>query len=164
MPPNDDPIFGVVCPYGFIDDILWVREKWSKIWDDEPCYCDEEDMPYCPHTFHYEYQADDLNVKYPGHWDDAIDPKSDLDHAVWKPSIHMPKQACRIKLRITEVRVERLQDITDEESLQEGMLPNQNIFRQYELKQAFQMTWEKIHGKGAWESNPWVWVIEFEKL
>ena len=77
---------------------------------------------------------------------------------VWKPSIHMPRYAARLFLEVREVRVERLQDITEAAAKAEGVLPfNNQVLR---AKSYFEELWNAINGKGAWESNPWVFVYE----
>ena len=87
----------------------------------------------------------------------------------WKPSIHMPKEAARIFLRVTNVRVERLQDITEEDARAEGVIAeaHDDFSHTYPShKHAFHKLWNSINltrGYG-WCSNPWVWVIEFERV
>lgn len=80
----------------------------------------------------------------------------------WRPSIHMPRWASRITLEIIGVRVERLQDISDEDAMAEGcqaeiIPPN---FQSY--RAGYATLWDAINGPGAWDKNPWVWVIEFK--
>lgn len=128
--PYNSPYGWIKCPYGKPGDILWVRETFWVNGDGS-----------------FIFKAD------------AID-EEDYYLPTWKPSIHMPKKACRIKLRITGVRVERLKDISAEDAIKEGIIHrtmNDPIIE-------FLWLWESINGKGAWEKNPWVWVIEFEKL
>ena len=115
------------CPYGKIGDRLWVRETFNSDW------CD-----------HVIYRADGGSAIDAGY---AEEPK-------WKPSIFMPRKASRINLEITNVRVERLNDISDEDAIAEGV----------ESKDSFIKLWEFINGVGSWEANPFVWVIEFKKL
>lgn len=103
----------------------------------------------------------------------------------WKSSIHMPRWASRITLEITGVRVERLQDISEEDALAEGIYrvkigsgypdlfaPDETSWQEaveqqqqtYETaKDAFVALWESIHGPGSWEANPFVWVLEFKR-
>lgn len=91
----------------------------------------------------------------------------------------MPRQASRITLEITNVRVERLQDISDEDAVKEGIEvihmaePTVPIYKRYDLKEnkgttnpflSFQTLWKSINGKDSWDANPWVWVIEFKKI
>lgn len=104
------------------------------------------------------------------------------DVTKWKPSIHMPKEAARIWLKVTDVRVERLQDITSKEAKNEGV---GNLFYdtigysdkdygtevdpEYGIaKEQFAWLWESTIKKSdldryGWQANPWVWVIEFER-
>lgn len=80
----------------------------------------------------------------------------------WKPSIHMPKEAARIWLKVTNVRVERLQDITDDDAEAEG------CFDYTSTALGFPDVWDSTIKKSdlghyGWDANPWVWVIEFER-
>ncbi len=82
----------------------------------------------------------------------------------WKPSIHMPRWASRIDLEITAVRVERLQDISEVHVLAEGQtdkLAANQIWATH--REAFAALWNSLHGPDAWDENPWVWVIEFQR-
>jgi hypothetical protein len=95
-----------------------------------------------------------------------------LDHlpgGKWRPSIHMPRWASRITLEITNVGVERVQEITKEDVEKEGgwewekhhcdkMNPPETH------RETFQLMWDSINGKDSWISNPWVWVIEFKQI
>lgn len=135
---NETNIFDAIeCPYGQPGDVLWVRETFQQ---------DGED---------YLYKANcDINV------------------VGWKPSIHMPKSAARIWLRIANVRVERLQDISREDARAEGIEPINNTqfinyvdgTTTYNERTSFYSLWESINGKESLSSNPWVWVIEFERI
>lgn len=142
------------------DDILYVRETWHKytkrVGKGEGCHLAE----------FYGYKASVKN--------------SEDSNTPWKPSIHMPKEAARIWLKVTNVRVERLQDITNEEVLKEGM--NAQTIDSY-IGQMPENSPEYIHAahilpfaeawngnvkktdidRYGWEANPWVWVIEFER-
>ncbi len=86
----------------------------------------------------------------------------------WRPSIHMPRWASRITLEITDIRVERLQEISYADAMAEGvpfteLPPGQG--RPDPLHRAkFADLWESINGPGSWEANPWVWVIEFKRV
>jgi len=99
----------------------------------------------------------------------------------WKPSIFMPKEACRIRLEITDIRVERLQNISEEDAMAEGVgygfqmnaeYPDYEhikngicILTQDTAEMSFASLWDSINFKRAsWKSNPWVWKIEFKKL
>lgn len=144
-------------------DILYVRETWSDHYvpDEEG----KAKLEYC-------YKADGTDIKgecLPG------------ENNRWYPSIHMPKEAARIFLRVTDVRVERLQDITNEQILKEGV--NKDAIRHY-IKQmpsetgewiraAYLVEWSQLWdstikrtdlNRYGWEANPWVWVIEFKRV
>jgi hypothetical protein len=80
----------------------------------------------------------------------------------WKPSIFMPKEACRIFLKLKSIKVERLNEISGEDAMKEGvkvetMWPFGDAYRAYAI------LWDKINGKGSWDKNPFVWVYEFER-
>ena len=88
----------------------------------------------------------------------------------WTPSIHMPRWASRITLEITGVRVERLQDISGEDSAAEGVTGPIGSPRVYGVvtkqfaREQFMRLWESINGPDSWQVNPWVWVIEFRRI
>lgn len=86
----------------------------------------------------------------------------------WKPSIFMPRAASRITLEITGISVERLQDITEAGSEAEGIttdyLCDNGIRTNTPFVSGYAHLWESINGKGSWDKNPWLWVIEFKKL
>ena len=112
-----------------VGDILYVRETWCK---GSLNYGEEQ----------YYYKADNK-----------------IPHCQWNPSIHMPKEAARIFLRVTDVRVERLQDIDDEGVIAEGL----------KIGAPFDELWDSTIKKSdrdmyGWAANPWVWVIEFERM
>ena len=83
---------------------------------------------------------------------------------ICKPSIHMPRWASRITLEITGIRVERLQDITNNDALDEGTPDLRTIENRWDMRRCFQELWEQINGAGSWSENPWVWVIGFKKV
>lgn len=136
----------IVCPYGGPGDRLWVREShwWFK---------DEHD----PVTGYYppKLTAEDVEYRADG----------ERPGRSWRPSIHMPRWASRITLEITGVRVERLQDISAEDCIAEGM---QSRMREHDavcdLRDQYRDLWEHINGPGSWDANPWVWVLEFRRL
>jgi hypothetical protein len=120
----------VKCPYGQPGDVLWVREMFSKKAD------------------RIIYRAD-------------VCSKYDIpDGFKWKPSIHMPKNACRIFLLITKVRLERLQNITHDDAAREGVIQDGSA----RPVQLFKSLWQSINGYQSWNDNPWVWVIEFTRI
>lgn len=127
------------------EDILYVRETWAE-W-----------------TGGYVYKADGTCSGYP---------LAFVDH--WHPSIHMPKEAARIFLRVTDVRVERLQEITAADCEKEGAARiNNPIIREDPeaytayCRKEFSRVWNSTlkhmdHIRYGWAANPWVWVISFE--
>lgn len=93
--------------------------------------------------------------------------------AKWRPSIHMPRWASRITLEIVEVRVERLQDISEADAIAEGIEPAVGSeWRHYgcstltcmDPRMSYRTLWESINGKGSWDANPWVWVLCFQRV
>ncbi|EOT15959.1 hypothetical protein L346_02711 [Pseudomonas aeruginosa MSH-10] len=170
------------CPYGQPGDRLWVRETWTDV---NLCgapalaYRADEDIRDLMEESGFlddrgAFNYDDPRVKpYPfACW------YADLDQARWRPSIHMPRWAFRILLEITAVRVERLQDISDDQAEAEGVERPENITNvdawdgaERELFNAmnqprarFRRLWSDINGSESWDSNPWVWCIEFKRV
>lgn len=147
------------CPYGAVGDRLWCREAWAVDAPLDQVRRECEDMlggighgPY--------YRADEVHEN---------------TGLTWRPSIFMPRWASRITLEIVGVRVERLQEITEEDAQAEGMkaaeghlyrpLGSKEPMRQYTHRQAFESLWDSINGKRApWASNPWVWVVSFKQV
>ena len=145
------------CPYGQQGDRLWVREKWGLI-DLESGYAYDGLIP--PKFAREEYE-----VAYYADWSDFID---SLFHK-WRDALYMPKWTHRITLEITEVRVERLQEITEEDVISEGTPNHPGQFREGNMEAfvRFAYVWNSLYTKKSeyqWEANPWVWVIEFRPL
>lgn len=147
-------------------DILWVRETWQKECEEIQIAGGDWSNAYLNATGNFVYRADNILL-----------PKESIGFGKWKPSIFMPKEAARIFLKVTNVRVERLQDISEEDAVDEGvrkctledcedLWENYNGFMGfYEAKDSFQSLWQSINAKKhPWESNPWVWVYEFERI
>lgn len=132
----------IKCPYGQSGDRLWVRETWREV-DGHICYAATPETNYLG-------------------WDGWR----------WRPSIHMPRRYSRLTLEITGVKVERVQDINEENAIAEGIeqdkhhgywLPGYNTTPVF----AFRELWDSINAKRpgcAWSDNPWVWVIEFRRI
>jgi len=151
------------CPYGKPGDELWVRETWK------PIRQDPDDGEW---TVEYK-TGNKVNVgrMWPveGHYKEIdlserlAEEYEDKGYMPWKPSIHMPRGASRIQLLVTDVRVERVQDISNKDAQAEGVDDSlgKTIMTSKEL---FHELWDSINAdRGySWESNPWVWVIEFE--
>lgn len=143
------------CPYGVPGDRLWVRETWQNV----GAMCENEII----------YAADDQ---------DAVNR--------WRSPIHMPRWASRITLEVVGVRVERVQDITEEDARAEGVQTEADFYGDKNIKtylgstpwhrynadacaaasaaESFMTLWESINGKGSWDANPWVWVVEYRRI
>jgi|SRR5690606_32859049 hypothetical protein len=139
-PKNDN--CNDIKPIANVGDILWVRETWQDL------QCFDYNMKG------FAYKADEHSSKHAKEY-----------KIRWKPSIFMPKEAARIFLKITNVRVERLQDISIEDVCSEGL--SSNLMEHdacCELSDKWESLWCKINGADSWESNPWVWAYDFEKV
>ncbi|MCU4350198.1 hypothetical protein [Acinetobacter ursingii] len=154
------------CPYGKIGDQLWVRETWSTVnLYGEIALAYKADGEVIRVVENESFQDEDGLINYDdprlekysfAAWaDDLLEGKE----GNWKPSIHMPRWASRILLEITNIRVERLQDISESDSLKEGV--GSPILRDCK-KPKFMQLWESINGADSWAANPWVWVVEFK--
>lgn len=160
------------CPYGQPGDRLWVRETFFALgrWEtrfnakkrrDEWHFVDMTD----PSENGYLYVADGIS-----NTGAFIKRRSDFEPMYWKrPAIFMPRWASRIDLEITGVRVERLQDISVDDCLAEGIDRSQigemtYITMPSHMRERFKKLWESINGPGSWDANPWVWVVEFKRV
>jgi hypothetical protein len=166
------------CPYGQPGDKLWVREAFADVNTssgpgigyraDGGFYQPEYDGPDYGGGPSYDYD------KYPGRYTMWFD---DLmagapDHK-WRPSIHMPRWASRLTLEVTDVRVQRLQDISEEDARAEGVECDSDGWRDYLMpatqcaptaSDSYLTLWNSLHGEGAWAANPWVWAVSFTPL
>lgn len=132
----------VNCPYGEIGDRLWVREPFSVY-----------RHPVFPVVHYKADDPTDRSLKY-------------------KPSIHMFRWQSRITLQITNIRVARLQDISGDDCISEGIDRFASAFRNYSEesawitspKHSYKSLWNKINGADSWDLNPFVWVIEFKRV
>jgi hypothetical protein len=151
------------CPYGKKGDVLWVRESCLWVMRD--------------HAHDLLEGSRDRNkwVYKASQGEDWIKYAKEKYGYKWKPSIHMPKEASRIWLRITNVRVERLHYISNEDAAREGIerMHRLHWWRNYLNKplpgtsspiESFKSLWQSINGIGSWKQNPWVWVVEFERI
>lgn len=144
------PSFTIKSPFGQRGDLLWVRENFAI------------EYVSVPSSF----------GAYPGF--NAVIFQTDRTEnsgQKWKPSIHMKKKDARLWLQIVDVTVERLQDITEEDSLKEGIIDSKpfgfrfdGICQFHTARNAFQGLWEMIHSKESWDKNPWVWAISFKVI
>ncbi|EPP0721510.1 TPA: hypothetical protein N3Y92_002175 [Klebsiella pneumoniae] len=164
-------LVGDACPFGDVGDRIWVRETWAEAGAGAP------DLKL--------YRAN-----YPEHVPSHYENVPPEDEIRWTPSIHMPRRASRILLEITDVRVERLNAISEEGAQREGVhteVWDQTVvarnyaardeFFQFwsedmphyvEMNQlyrsSFRSLWESIYGAENWLATPWVWVIEFKRV
>jgi len=160
-----EPDNAIRCPYGQAGDRLWVRETWSI----DMLGAFGTDKGY-DSTYALRYRADDAEREIhvaPGEPDPYIT-LYDSQRGDWRPSIHMPRWASRILLEIVSVRVERLQDISEADARVEGVTIEDRHKNGYCASEflppsirAYRDLWESINGAGSWDSNPWVWVVEF---
>ncbi|MDM3055333.1 hypothetical protein OGV95_09445 [Citrobacter sp. Cf236] len=161
----DANIYGL-CPFGKVGDRLWVRETWSDVnlegapavayRADDEVYDLMEDESLLDEDGAFNYQDPRVSKYQFAAW------YSDLISGVegnWRPSIHMPRWASRILLEITDVRVERLNAITESDASAEGI--TDTGFGDL-LVDGYRYLWKSIYGDDSWQANPWVWVIEFK--
>jgi hypothetical protein len=141
-------------------DRIWVRECWSgEHWlrdtkpSDRPLICNpDRPVSFPPETWYWADGGPDV-----GDWERP------------RPSIHMPRWASRLTLLVKDVRVERLQEISEDEAKAEGCTPCftdhiGGIHPQPRYQWGFRDLWNSLHGAGAWDENPWVAVISFDTI
>lgn len=184
-------VFGVIaddypksdwkCPYGQPGDRLWVKETWQIFRPDSatPILGRMKEHPGGIVCMSYAASEGGRIAEYP---------HAKRFNGPWRPSIFMTRWASRILLEITEVRVERLQEISEVDAIDEGIISVRNPewdlkhFKEWKLsfdaavgqrkkpplgptpKQAYRALWKDINGAGSWDANPWVWVIEFKEI
>lgn len=149
----------LLCPYGKPGDYLWVRETWGKVASPPPGRIDR-----CVRG------PDGWGATWRECW------QGNPSGYKWRPSIHMPRWASRLTLCIADVRVERLQEISEEDAIAEGIERADDFFgcpcwKCYGADAdavapddpigSYESLWESIHGTNSWQENPWVWVIKF---
>ena len=158
-----DPNAIEACPFGKVGSHLWVRESFQ----------------YESTTGEYEFDLKKCIVRYKatepdaGPWMNAEDEES----YAWRPSIHLPRWASRITLEVVRVRLERLQGITEEDAIAEGIDEDGEEYAEGERLQsagspqspfryAFVSLWNSINGKRgfSWAANPYVWALTFKRL
>lgn len=157
-----------------VGDTLWVRETFCKLWEiDKNEQAIEE-------TGKYYYAADGYNPTPFNYFPDDDGFSHGRDCPRWNPSVHMPKEAARLFLTVTAVRTERLQDISADDCIREGIKPETPIHMigfygtaaisrvmQENVYYEFSEIWNSIKAKRdggayAWDKNPWVWVYDFD--
>ncbi|HCF6560055.1 TPA: hypothetical protein ACXGB2_004946 [Klebsiella pneumoniae] len=175
-------LVGDACPFGDVGDRIWMRETWATLGNEDGCYVDWEGN-LCKGDERsaariYRASCEQRPGDY-GLWsipDDAYWKPHTKEHkfeGAWRPSIHMPRWASRILLEITDVRVERLNAISQEDAQAEGMEltgwrptysdPDSGgeVMTPYDN---FAELWSSIYGDESWKANPWVWVISFKRV
>lgn len=148
--------FDIYSPYQ-TGDILYVRETWGIAVDiNENGYPSQPHMPLGTDLGYKNYVI--YRASSEG-WEWQDEDGSSTDKSYWKPSIHMPKDYARLFLRVTDVRIERVQDITDSEAIKEGIKDNSH---RHSPRFQFTKLWDSIYGD--FSENPWLWVIDFEVI
>lgn len=142
-------------PFGKPGDRIWVRETFQG-----PLFDFDQMDAYCKDSTPFEkarfcvYKADGKPAP------EFFDADDNL-HCCWRPSIHMPRWASRLLLEITSVRVERIRSMSQDNARAEGVIAASGPM---EAGLAFRELWDSIYGEESWKANPWVWVIEFERI
>ncbi|TKK11934.1 hypothetical protein PflCFBP13510_12230 [Pseudomonas fluorescens] len=149
------------CPYGRPGDRLWVREAWQT---------DAQLNSVTPRDLSHGEP-----IQYPADWDFRQTGCAMIKPGKIRPSIHMPRWGCRILLEITDVRVERLQDISEDQAKAEGVrlyTDHAELGEWWHVdgidtysadpRKSFELLWSSVGGD--WVANPWVWVVEFKRV
>lgn len=134
-------------------DRIWVRETWAEAGASAP------DLTL--------YRAN-----YPEHVPAHYENVPPVDEIRWTPSIHMPRWASRILLEITDVRVERLNNISYDDAISEGITQEWTCIdpglgsyaHKNDVQDDYETLWKSIYGEESWAANPWVWVISFKRI
>ncbi|HDU4418954.1 TPA: hypothetical protein RFT07_002437 [Klebsiella aerogenes] len=177
-----NPVLGAIsCPFGGIGDRIWVRETWSDVnlegipavayRADGDVYSLMDDESFLDEDGAFNYDEPRVTKYHFAAW------YSDLIGGIegdWRPSIHMPRWASRILLEITEVRVERLREISQADAEAEGVGKlKKGFWKNYQpgwtefqltARGSFATLWKSIYGDESWYADPWVWVIEFKRI
>lgn len=144
-----------MCPYGHLGDELYVREAWGL-----RAYCDTGDWN---RDSIKGLSQDDVTeqwlVDYRAEWG------SNQEVCFWRPGIHMPRWASRIRLRVTDVRIQKLDHISEDDAKAEGCSPSLNEHGASYVS-GFRVLWDRINAARGfgWDENPWVWAISFDHV
>ncbi|MGR7890436.1 hypothetical protein ACU6XY_09650 [Klebsiella aerogenes] len=138
------------CPFGAVGDRIWVRETWAR--------------------YNIDQHSHDMAYR-------ATPPEDWPEEGKWRPSIHMPRWASRILLEITNIGVQRIRSISQNDAAREGLmrLPATGRYcinqgdqyfgrASHDAREVFSWLWQSIYGEESWDANPWVWVIEFKQI
>ena len=149
-----DPKGIIPCPYGAVGGRLWVRETWGLMsYHDTTDWCGGsiKAVPECELRERYL-------VEHAANW------KLPSESACWRHPVSMPRWASRITLEIVSIRVERVQEISEEDAKKEGVtITEYYAMSRHPYRSAFIDLWTSIHG-GNWDANPYVWVVEFRRV
>lgn len=166
MKPHACALQGLLekCPYGVPGDLLWVREGFrctgGGSWKGVLYRADGGDtaMSFCGVQ---DGRAKTIPSDFWPQWDHLV--YETRRSCEWRPSTHMPQWACRLWLKVKSVRVERVQEITESDAICEGVQGGGGHPDFW--AGAFRDLWDSINAKRgySWETNPWVWVVEFER-
>ncbi len=172
---NDGPTpakYSTKSPLGEAGDRLWVRETWRPVmesWRSFVEYSAGGELAVAGHGDDALTKLTKVALRFPGG-------REDLHSEQWHPSIHMPRWACRLVMPLVSVRVERVQDITEEDAKAEGVErisagPGWECWTGYgpsssckTARDSFRSLWISIYGEASWDANPWVWVAEWKEI
>jgi hypothetical protein len=153
----------VPCPYGQPGEKLWVKETFAAVYDCPAFLCECEEGGT-------EHRRVVYRATEPNGISGFCKSFEDGSEAIWRPSLFMPRWASRIALEVTEVRIERLHDISEEDALAEGVecvgghdVPLFGPKERLNPSEAYADLWDSINGEGAWALNPWVWCVSFRR-
>ncbi len=179
---RDGVVKNVGCPYGFPGHQLWVRETWAPV-----NHNGLEAIAYRADHYLYDLPKDiyfNFLDPVPENWlfDICANDLLTGSEKGWRPSIYMPRWVSRLQLGITDIKVQRLQNITEEDAMAEGIISGEVIdrdfsreagtesksvmFLDYDVISLFHDLWDSINKKKGlgWDINPYVWVVEFDLL
>lgn len=152
------------CPFGQVGDRLYVRETFAILGNEDGCPIDwngnliKGDEKQAARIYKASCWQE------PGNYGLWSIPDRDIQYeGAWRPSIHMPRWASRILLEITDVRVERLNDISEEDAKAEGA-PTECCVIGDKHFLGFRTLWKSIYGAESWNANPWCWAITFKRI
>ncbi|EIV3800693.1 TPA: hypothetical protein QH252_004344 [Klebsiella aerogenes] len=161
-----------LCPFGSVGDRIWVRETFSCIGNEDGHPVDAKGNLCTREEAQRIYRAS--AIQKPNNYGLWSSPDGFDFEGAWTPSIHMPRWASRILLEITEVRVERLREISQADAEAEGVGKlKKGFWKNYQpgwtefqltARGSFATLWKSIYGDESWYADPWVWVIEFKRI